>query len=136
MQTYVIRYSGQNRKFKFFLGRVEINANSPREAVFNFYLSRFQCFECNGNLQNQDGDILIRPSEDQIYYDGGYFYADPLPSVDWWDRDKTLLVSGVYSREDLVSAVNAFLDNYPGSAAVFTKVVPDNENWFVPVLWL
>ncbi len=136
MKTYLIKYTGHNRTFKYFLGRVEINATSEREAVLDFFSSRRPCFQDGGTVKDQDGNAIMNPGENRLEYDGGYFYAEPLPDVAWWDRDKVLIVENVSAREDLISAVNAFLDGHPGSAAVFTKAAPDdNGAWFVPVLW-
>lgn len=77
MNYYKVTYSGTASKFKNFSH--EVNANSEREAVEKVYcdfLNADYFPQDDGSIKDCDGNIIARPNDTTIDYDGGCFSAE------------------------------------------------------------
>ena len=79
---YKVTYSGNASKFRNF--EMEVNANSEREAVENAYsqvLDSSYFPQEDGSIKDCDGEIIARPTDETIEYDGGCFSAEEIEEI-------------------------------------------------------
>jgi hypothetical protein len=79
MKEYKVTYSGNATRFKNF--EVSVWANSEREAVENAYsqvLDSSYFPQEDGSIKDCDGEIIARPTDETIEYDGGCFSAEEI----------------------------------------------------------
>ena len=73
--NYKVLYNGNS----FYRGKVRmIMAESKREAVekvYQEYMDKNYFPEEDGTIKDCDGNIIAKPEDDKISYDGGFFYA-------------------------------------------------------------
>jgi hypothetical protein len=77
MKTFTITYTVNSTKFKGL--NFEVEANSEREAVENYYqmvMDSNYFPEDDGRILDQDGDEIASATSSTISYDGGSFVAE------------------------------------------------------------
>jgi len=80
-QIYLVKYFGNATKYQDL--HQTIAAHSKREAVERFYAQMLNEnyfpvdeFDWGHIVKDMDGNIIARPGDETIEYDGGHFYAE------------------------------------------------------------
>lgn len=79
MRTFRVYYTGNSTRFRNF--GEEVIANSEREAVekvYSKYLDDTYFQQEDGTILDCDGEIIAKPSDNTIEYDGGVFVAEEI----------------------------------------------------------
>ncbi len=79
MRTFRVYYTGNSTRFRDF--EEEVTANSEREAVEKVYakfLDQSYFPQEDGVILDCDGEIIAKPSDNTIEYDGGVFMAEEI----------------------------------------------------------
>lgn len=79
MKNYKITYTGRNSRFVDF--EETATGNNPREAVESVYAQHMDenyFPDGFGTICNCKGDVIARPDDDRIRFDGGYFEAEEI----------------------------------------------------------
>ena len=77
MKTYNVKYNGNSARLSSLSETV--SASSEREAVIKVYASTmdYNYFpQEDGTVQDLDGEVICNLSDESIWFDGGYFYAE------------------------------------------------------------
>lgn len=80
---YSVMYFGNAKRYQEL--NYEIEAFTKREAVEKFYAQMLDEnyfpvdeFDWGHIVKDMDGNIIARPGDETIEYDGGHFYAEPV----------------------------------------------------------
>lgn len=79
MKTYTVKYNGNNSRFRNL--NEEVSANTMRDAVIKVYADRFDDNyfpQDDGRVRDCDGEIICDLSDESIFFDGGYLYAEEI----------------------------------------------------------